>query len=68
MRSAELAAGCLAEMRCDMYIGKQVLKTFGDIVLVKILREIRASVIHPQHGEIDMDRAFLRFISSAEAQ
>ena len=68
MTKAALEEGCLAEMRCDMYIGKQVLRTIGDLVLVKILREIRATVIHPQHGSIDMDRAFLRLISSEEAQ
>ena len=51
-----------------MYIGKQVLRTIGDLVLVKDIREICTTVIHPQHGPFDMDRAFLKFVSSAEAQ
>jgi len=68
VRSVEITVGCLAEMRCDMYIGKQVLRTIGDLVLVKDIREICTTVIHPQHGPFDMDRAFLKFVSSAEAQ
>ena len=68
MSKGRLEIGCLAVMRCHMYLDNAIRDTIGDLVLVKSLRGTRASVIHPQHGSIDMDRAFLKFVSSAEAQ